>query len=75
MSRGPVLSALWNLEVRLQFTGWLQFLLPAILGLLCLSLAGGAAALGLPPAALVWPPLALGVALQLNAGLEVLTLR
>ncbi len=39
-------SLLWRLKLRLQFTGWLQFMLPAILTVACLLLAALGGLLG-----------------------------
>ncbi len=51
----PVLRApfarLWLLKVRLQFTGWLQYVPPALIALAVLAIAGLAQLLGLEPIA------------------------
>ncbi|MCB9763811.1 MAG: nitroreductase family protein [Alphaproteobacteria bacterium] len=64
---------LWNVKLRLQFTGWLQFLPPMVLALLLLLLAAPLWALGLPVL-----PQALGAVaglLLLNAVFELTTLK
>jgi hypothetical protein len=42
---------LWRVKVRLQFTGWLQYVPPALIGLAVLAIAGLAQLLGLVPIA------------------------
>ncbi len=50
-------TALWKLKVRLQFSGWLQYAIHAILVLIMLALAGIGWLIGHWPVLLVWLPL------------------
>ena len=72
---GKLGQRLWQLKVRLQFTGWLQFAPNALAAALLLGLALLAALIGRGPALLVWVPLALGGALLLNLAFDVCTLK
>ena len=60
-------SPLWKLKVRLQFSGWLQYIIHAIWVLIMLIIAGIGWLIGLWPVLLFWVPLGiaafLGVAL------------
>ena len=60
-------TALWKLKVRLQFSGWLQYIIHAILILVVLLIAGIGWLIGYWQAALFWLPL--GVAAILSVGL------
>lgn len=72
---GKLGQKLWQLKVRLQFTGWLQFFPNALAALLFLGLALLATWIGRGPALLVWIPLALGGTLLLNLAFDVATLK
>ena len=60
-------TALWRLKVRLQFSGWLQYVIHAVWILIMLILAGIGWLIGYWPMLLFWLPLAiaafLGIAL------------
>jgi nitroreductase len=60
-------SALWKLKVRLQFSGWLQYIVHAILIVIMLIIAGVGWLIGYWPLALFWIPL--GIAALLSIGL------
>ncbi len=65
---------IWRLKVRLQFTGWLQYVPTAILGLVFLLIAGVGWLIGVWPGLLFWTPLSIGLLLSTNAAFEVVTL-
>ncbi len=50
-------TALWKLKARLQFSGWLQYLIHAIWVVVMLLLAGVGWLIGYWPALMVWLPL------------------
>jgi nitroreductase len=56
-------TALWKLKVRLQFSGWLQYLVHAIVVLVMLLLAGLGWLIGYWPVVLVWLPLGIAAVL------------
>ena len=56
-------TALWKLKVRLQFSGWLQYLVHAIVVLAMLLLAGLGWLIGYWPVLLVWLPLGIAAVL------------
>lgn len=58
-------TALWRLKVRLQFTGWLQYLIPAVWVLILLLLAGIGWFIGHWPLLLFWLPLAFAAVLSI----------
>ncbi len=60
-------SALWKLKVRLQFSGWLQYIIHAIWVLMMLIIAGIGWLIGYWPVLLFWVPL--GIAGLLSIGL------
>jgi hypothetical protein len=60
-------SALWKLKVRLQFSGWLQYIIHAIWVLMMLIIAGIGWLIGYWPVILFWVPL--GIAGLLSIGL------
>ena len=64
----------WRIKLRLQFTGWLQFMPNAVGATLFLVLAGIAALAGGGPP-WVWPPLTIAALFALNGGFEVATLK
>jgi nitroreductase len=68
-------TLLWRIKLRLQFTGWLQYLAPAVPALVLLALAGVGALIGLAPLLLVGLPLAPGVLLLLAVAVDLLTVR
>lgn len=66
-------TALWRFKARLQFSGWLQFMPPGLLGLLLL-LGAGVVRLFVARAPVVfWAPVALGGALLARALYDVAT--
>ena len=60
-------SALWKLKVRLQFSGWLQYIIHAIWALIMLVIAGLGWLIGYWPAVFFWLPL--GISALLSIGL------
>lgn len=65
----------WRLKLKLQFTGWLQYLPGAMAGGLFLLLAGAGWLIGVWPGLLFWAPLAVGSLLLANAAFEIVTLK
>lgn len=68
-------SLLWRIKLRLQFTGWLQYLAPLAPALLLLILAGVGALIGVVPLLFVWLPLTLGLLLLLMVAFDLITVR
>ncbi len=68
-------TLIWRIKLRLQFTGWLQYLGPTVPALLLLALAGVGALIGVAPLLLVGLPLTLGVALLLIVVFDLVTVR
>ncbi len=56
-------TALWKLKVRVQFSGWLQYLVHAVVVVLMLLLAGIGWLIGYWPVLLVWLPLGIAAVL------------
>jgi nitroreductase len=59
-------SVLWKLKVRLQFSGWLQYIIHAILILFILIIAGIGWLIGSWPLVLFWVPLGLAAVLSIG---------
>lgn len=68
-------SALWRLKVRLQFSGWLQYVATALVGAVLLALAALLATIDGLAGPLAWVLAALGGALALAAVFDVVTLK
>jgi nitroreductase len=68
-------SLLWRIKLRLQFSGWLQYLINAVAGLFMLLLAGIGWLLGFWPVLLFWVPLAIGLALFTVLVLSILAVK
>lgn len=68
-------NPLRRLKLRLQFTGWLQYLGPAGPALVLVVLAGVGALIGVVPLLLVWLPLSLAVLLLLMVAFDLVTVR
>jgi nitroreductase len=68
-------SALWDLKIRLQFTGWLQYLPNALLALVLGGVAVTGWLVGSFPALLFWTPLALASLLAVNLGFDLVTVK
>lgn len=68
-------NPLWRLKVRLQFTGWLQYLGPVGPALVLLVVAGVGALIGVAPLLLVGLPLGLGALLLLIVAFDLVTVR
>jgi nitroreductase len=68
-------TPLWRLKLRLQFTGWLQYVAPAAPAVLLLTLAGIGALVGMAPLVVVGLPLALGLLLLVVVGFDLVTVR
>ncbi len=66
---------LWRIKLKLQFTGWLQYMLPAVVALVLLLLSGIGWLVGVWPALLFWTPLVLGLLALANTVFEVATLK
>ncbi|MCP4369373.1 MAG: nitroreductase, partial [Deltaproteobacteria bacterium] len=59
-------TPLWKLKVRLQFTGWLQYIIHAIWVLIMLVIAGIGWLVGYWPILLFWVPLAIATFLSIS---------
>ncbi|MCB9797210.1 MAG: nitroreductase family protein [Alphaproteobacteria bacterium] len=68
-------SRAWDLKTRLQWTGWLQYIPTAALALVFWLLTGLGALLGVWPALLLYPPLALASALTFILAFDLVTVR
>lgn len=68
-------NPLWRLKLRLQFTGWLQYLGPVGPALVLLALAGVGALAGVAPLLLVGVPMSLGLVLLLIVAFDLITVR
>lgn len=68
-------TAIGRLKVRLQFTGWLQYISNAVLIFLALALAGIGALIGRAPNVLVGVPLVLAGLLTLNLIVDLVTVK
>lgn len=66
---------LWRMKLRLQFTGWLQYVLNTIVALGFLALAGIGLLIGVLPILLFWPPFVIGVLLLANSVFDVVTVK
>jgi nitroreductase len=83
LSRGPSERSgmrledtwLWRLKLRLQFTGWLQYVINAIVALIFLLLAGVGWMIGVWPIALIWTPLGIGALLLVNLAFDLATVK
>ena len=73
--RGGVFGRLWKIKLRLQFTGWLQYVPVALVAVVLLLVAAVGRLIGAAPIALFWTPLSLGgLSLALFA-FEVVTIK
>ncbi len=68
-------TALWRLKVRLQFTGWLQYIAIALAALVLVGLAGIGRIIGVWPTLLFWTPLAIGALLLLDVVVDISTIK
>ncbi|MAG33164.1 MAG: nitroreductase [Deltaproteobacteria bacterium] len=68
-------SALWNLKLRLQFTGWLQYLPNALLALILGTIASIGWLIGAFPVLLFWTPLVLTLLLLANLSFDLVTVK
>jgi nitroreductase len=68
-------SALWDLKVRLQFTGWLQYLPNALSAVVLGAVAAIGWLVGTFPALLFWTPLALASLLAANLVFDLVTVK
>lgn len=68
-------NPLWQIKLRLQFTGWLQYLAPIGPALLLLAVAGVGALIGGARVLLVGLPLTLGLLLLLVVAVDLVTVR
>ncbi len=70
-----VKSALWNLKLRLQFTGWLQYMPNAVLALVLGGFASIGWLVGVLPVLLFWTPLVLALLLVANLVFDLVTVK
>jgi nitroreductase len=68
-------TLLWRLKLRLQFTGWLQYTINAVVALAFLLVAGIGWLIGIWPIVLFWTPLAIGLVLMANAAFDLVTVK
>ncbi len=68
-------SALWRLKVRLQFTGWLQYIPNAAAALVFLAVAAVGGLIGAVPLLLFWLPAGIGMVLLAILVFDLLTVR
>ena len=68
-------SSLWKIKLRLQFTGWLQYVAGAVPGIVLLLIAGIGALIGVWPVLLVWTPLVLALVFLANSAFEIIALK
>ncbi len=66
---------IWRIKLKLQFSGWLQFMPTAIAALVVLLLAGIGGLIGVWPGLLFWTPLVIGLVLLANTLFEVATMK
>jgi nitroreductase len=59
-------SPLWKLKVRLQFSGWLQYIVHALLVLIMLAISGVGWLVGYLPILLFWIPLSIAALLSIT---------
>ncbi|GJO32895.1 hypothetical protein NJB1507_44010 [Mycobacterium marinum] len=68
-------SILWRTKVRLQFTGWLQYLITAVVAAVFLAVAGLGWLIGVWQPLLLWTPLGIGLLLLVISILDVITVK
>ncbi|QUR66695.1 nitroreductase family protein [Mycobacterium spongiae] len=68
-------SVLWSVKLRLQFTGWLQYLVTANVAVAFLVVAAVGWLVGAWPVFLFWLPLAIGLLLLTIAAFDVITVK
>ncbi len=68
-------SLLWKYKVRLQFSGWLQYIIHAVLALIMLTVAGIGWLLGFWPVLLFWVPLCISAILVIWLIGSILTVK
>ncbi len=68
-------SVLWRVKLRLQFTGWLQYLMTINVAVAFLVVAGVGWLIGAWPVLLFWLPLAIGLLLLTVAAFDVITVK
>lgn len=66
---------LWRFKLRLQFTGWLQYVINGLVALVFLLLAGIGWMIGAWPIVLFWVPLGIGLLLLLNLAFDLVTVK
>lgn len=66
---------LLRIKLRLQFTGWLQYLITATAAAVFLLAAALGWLIGVWPWVLFWPPLAIGLSLLTTAAFDVITVK
>jgi len=65
----------WRIKLRLQFTGWLQYVMGAMPGLVLLLLAVIGRLIGVWQVALFWTPFVLGLLFLANSTFEIVALK
>jgi hypothetical protein len=73
--RGFEDSILWRIKLRLQFSGWLQYLVNAVAVLFMLLVAGIGWLIGFWPVLLVWLPLGVAALLFTVLIVSILTVK
>ena len=68
-------SVLWRVKLRLQFTGWLQYLMTTNVAVAFLVIAAVGWLIGAWPLLLFWLPLAIGLLLLTAAAFDVITVK
>ena len=68
-------SVLWRVKLRLQFTGWLQYLMTTNVAVAFLVVAAVGWLIGAWPVLLFWLPLAIGLLLLTVAAFDVITVK
>ncbi|RVW03347.1 nitroreductase [Rhodococcus spongiicola] len=68
-------SRLWRLKIRLQFTGWLQYLIAVNVAIVFLVVSAAGWLIGIWQPLLFWLPLAIGLLLLATAIFDVITLK
>ncbi|WP_421842216.1 nitroreductase family protein [Mycobacterium sp.] len=68
-------SLLWRLKLRLQFTGWLQYLVTANVAIVLLVISALGWLIGVWRPVLFWPPLTVALMLLAAAAFDVITVK
>ncbi len=68
-------TIVWKIKLKLQFTGWLQYVMGAIPGAILLLLSGIGWLTGIWPVVLFWTPLVLGLLFLANSAFEIVVIK